>query len=66
MTCQTRIGYFAKEDPGGKAADEWKKVFNERKTKENFEEIDVSIPFASLWACKDDEEQVSCQLSLLL
>jgi hypothetical protein len=44
--------------PGGKAADEWKKALNERKAKDGLQEIDVAPAFASLWASKDDEEQV--------
>ena len=55
---QKRIGVFAKEEATGKAADEWKKVYNERKTKDGFEEIDVSTVFSSTWAAKDEEEQV--------
>lgn len=59
MMPQTRIGGFSKDIPGGKTAEEWKKAFNERKTKESFQEVDVGASFSSLWASKDEEEQVS-------
>jgi nucleosome binding factor SPN SPT16 subunit len=58
---QKRIGTFNKEAPIGKVAEEWKKAYNERKTKEGFEDVDVGAAFASLWASKDDEEQVCVQ-----